>query len=65
MGKLLYRIGFLTARHPGRTILVWLAVAASVIALNGLWGGEPTNSFDIPGAESQRAVELIEDRSPA
>ena len=27
-------------------------------------GGEPTNSFDIPGAESQQAVELIEDRFP-
>jgi RND superfamily putative drug exporter len=64
MGKLLYRIGSLTARHPSRTILAWLAIAAGVIAAAGAWGGEPTNSFDIPGAESQRAAELIEDRFP-
>ena len=64
MGTLLHRIGHLAARRPGRTALVWLVIAAATIAANGAWGGEPTNSFDIPGAESQRAVDLIEDRFP-
>ena len=64
MGKLLHRIGHQAARRPGRTALVWLLVAMGTIAANRAWGGEPTNSFDIPGAESQQAVDLIEDRFP-
>jgi RND superfamily putative drug exporter len=64
MGKLLYRLGSTAARRPARVVLVWLAVAVAVVTARGAWGGEPTNSFDIPGAESQRAVELIESRFP-
>ena len=64
MGTFLYRLGAYAARRPGRVALIWLAVAASVLGARGAWGGEATNTFDIPGAESQHAVDLIESRFP-
>ena len=64
MGNMLFRIGSVAARRPWRILLIWVAVAAAILAVRSAWGGEPVDSFDLPGAESQHAVELIEDRFP-
>src|SRR5688572_17271178 len=60
----LYDLGTVAARRPRRVLLIWLAVAVVVITARAEWGGDPVNSFDIPGAESQRAIDLIEERFP-
>jgi RND superfamily putative drug exporter len=64
MRDLLYRLGSTAARHPLRIVLLWLVLAAGVLGARSAVGGEPVDSFDIPGAESQAAVDLIEARFP-
>ena len=64
MSKTLQRIGLAAGRHPLRVVLVWAAAAVVVLGAQSTVGGDPIDTFDIPGAESQAAVELIEDRFP-
>src|SRR5688500_9725627 len=64
MRNLLFRLGSTAAKHPLRIVLVWVVLAVGVLGARGAVGGEPVDSFDIPGAESQAAVALIEARCP-
>ena len=64
MANFLYRIGHFAGRRPWRVLGIWVLLAASAFALNGAFGGEPDESFSIPGAESQRAADAIEERFP-
>ena len=64
MSHVLYRIGNFAGRHPWRVISTWLLVAAAVFMLNSSIGGQPDESFSLPGAESQRAADAIQDRFP-
>jgi putative drug exporter of the RND superfamily len=64
MRKFLYRLGSSAAKHPLRIVLLWLVLAAGVLGARGAVGGEPVDTFNIPGAESQAAVDLIEARFP-
>src|SRR4051812_33157352 len=64
MSHLLYKIGNFSGRHPWRIISAWLFVAAAVFMLNSSIGGAPDESFSLPGAESQRAADAIQDRFP-
>ena len=64
MSHLLYRIGNFSGRHPWRVISAWLVIAGAVFLLNGSIGGAPDESFSLPGAESQRAADAIQDRFP-
>ncbi|WP_051063165.1 MMPL family transporter, partial [Ilumatobacter nonamiensis] len=59
MSSLLYRLGHGAASRPWRVIGVWLAVAVAVVAASGLFGRELDDSFEVPGVDSQRAVELL------
>ena len=51
-------------RHPWRVLAVWGIFATSAVMLNGAYGGASTENFSIPGAESQRAADALEDRFP-
>ena len=64
MSRVLYRIGHFAGRHPWRIVAGWIALAAAVFMLNGSYGGAFDESFSVPGAESQRAADAIEDRFP-
>ena len=64
MSHFLYKIGNFSGRHPWRVISVWLFAAVAIFMLNGSVGGAPDESFSLPGAESQRAVDAIQDRFP-
>ena len=64
MSHFLYKIGNFSGRHPWRVISAWLVIAGAVFMLNGSIGGPPDESFSLPGAESQRAVDAIQDRFP-
>ncbi len=64
MANFLYRIGHFAGRRPWRVLAAWVLFALSVFMLNGSFGGDPDESFSIPGAESQRAADAIEDRFP-
>ena len=64
MSSFLERLGRSCARHPWRTIGAWvlLALIVGVGAANARGFSE---SFTIPGTESQHATDLLHDRFPA
>src|SRR3954453_12651646 len=64
MSHLLYRIGNFAGRHPWRVISAWIFVAVAIFAFNATAGGQPDESFSLPGSESQRASDAIQDRFP-
>jgi RND superfamily putative drug exporter len=64
MSRILFELGQFAGRHPWRVLAAWLFVAASLVALNSSIGGESTEEFTLPGAESQRAIDALEDRFP-
>src|SRR5918998_4385775 len=65
MSEFLFRLGRRTARHPYRTLGVWILIAVAVFSLNASLGGEVANDFRVPGVEAQQARELLKDRFPA
>jgi RND superfamily putative drug exporter len=64
MAHLLFRIGHLAGRHPWRLIASWVVIALTALVLAQTIGGEADETFRLPGSESQRAADLIEDRFP-
>ncbi|MCX5330517.1 MMPL family transporter [Streptomyces sp. NBC_00140] len=64
MSRLLYRIGHFSGRHPWRVILTWIAIAAAAFLLNQSYGGTADETFKLPGVESQKAAEALEDKFP-
>src|SRR3712207_2435591 len=64
MSGVLDRLGRFAARHPWRVVVVWVLVAVATVMLNRSYGGETDDSFRLPGAESQRGAEAIEERFP-
>src|SRR5918999_821571 len=49
------------AAHPWRTIGGWFAVAVALFVLMATVGGGLKDEFEIPGSETQRATDLIEE----
>jgi RND superfamily putative drug exporter len=64
MSHLLYRIGHFAGRHPWRVITAWTFVALAIFMFNSSHGGQYDESFTLPGSESQRAADAIQDRFP-
>jgi RND superfamily putative drug exporter len=64
MSHVLYRLGNFAGRHPWRIVAVWFVAVVAAIMLNGSLGGQPDESFRLPGAESQRASDIIQERFP-
>ncbi len=65
MSTFLFKLGHFASRHPWRVIGAWLVLACATFFLNAQVGGEPNDDFRLPGAESQRAVDLLEEKFPA
>ncbi len=58
------RFGAACARRGALAVGVWILVAAAVAAAATLWGGQLVNDFVIPGSDSQRAQDLLEETFP-
>ncbi|MDQ1032837.1 RND superfamily putative drug exporter [Streptomyces umbrinus] len=64
MNRLTRRIGDASARQPWVTIGAWVAALALVLPLAGLVGGSFVDDLVAPGSQSEKAMELLEDRFP-
>ena len=48
------------ATHPWRVVFSWLGIIVVLIALVATVGGSLRDEFEIPGSDTQKAVDLIE-----
>src|SRR5205823_2912430 len=58
------RLGGWTFDRRRLVVLIWLGVLAGFGALAALVGGHVSNSFSVPGTESQRALNLLSREFP-
>src|SRR5262245_27341961 len=65
MTALLYRLGRGAVRRRRLIVLAWALVAIGVISLAQTAGGSMSDTFTIPGAESQRALDVLEEDFPS
>jgi RND superfamily putative drug exporter len=61
MSTALYRLGRFAAVRPWVVIGAWLVVAISVVAASGTFGRDLEDSFEVPGLDSQEAIDLLAD----
>ena len=62
MYRFIRRIGHASARRSWITIGTWAVAAAIVIGLAGIAGGAFVDDFVAPGSQSERAMELLDER---
>jgi putative drug exporter of the RND superfamily len=65
MATLLDRIARGASRNWRRSLAIAAVAMVALGALAGTVGGQFTDEFSVPGAESQQAADLLEDRFPA
>ncbi|MEU3175234.1 MMPL family transporter [Streptomyces sp. NPDC007000] len=65
MATLLYRIGRLAFRRRGLTVLLWFLVLGGVGVAASSAPPPPADTFSMPGTESQKAVDLLNEKFPA
>ncbi len=63
MASALYRLGRFAFRRRGYVLSFWALVLAAVAIGAAVFNGPTSNSFSIPGTESQRALDLLSQRS--
>ncbi|MEO8262790.1 MAG: MMPL family transporter, partial [Pseudolysinimonas sp.] len=59
MATFLFRLGRAAYRGGIRVVFAWILIAAGVLAGGVALGGTMKDSFDIPGTESQQALDLL------
>ncbi len=60
----LARVGRWCATHAWRTLGIWLVSVIAVIVVSTQFGGTLVDRFEIPNSDSQRALDLLQDRFP-
>ena len=64
MGRFLFRLGGLTARHRIVVIVVWIGLAALALGLVKAYGAKTDNGLTLPGTDSQAAFDILAQRFP-
>ncbi|MGK0274167.1 MAG: RND superfamily putative drug exporter [Ilumatobacter sp.] len=59
MSHALYTLGRFAARRPWTVIGAWLFAALLIVGTSTMFGRELTDSFDVPGLDSQAAIDLL------
>jgi RND superfamily putative drug exporter len=60
----LFRLGRWSARHRIAMLLSWVFLLVLLGGLAGAFSGATSNSFSIPGTESQKALDLLAQKFP-
>jgi RND superfamily putative drug exporter len=64
MDRFTRSIATASARHPWRTFASWLLLMGVVFALAGSLGGSFKDDFSAPGSQSERAMQLLDEKFP-
>ncbi|WP_406205773.1 MMPL family transporter [Kitasatospora sp. NBC_01560] len=64
MDSVLNRVGRTAARRPWLTIGAWFLAIVALFAVAGAAGGEFVNDYNVPGTNSQKAVDRAIERFP-
>ncbi len=59
MTNVLDRLGRYAVRQPWRVIGAWLMASVLIVGASGAFGKQLTDTFGVPGADSQKALELL------
>ncbi|WP_156722014.1 MMPL family transporter [Streptomyces apocyni] len=65
MATFLYALGRRAFRRRGLVALIWVAVLVGVGVASAAAPAPPADSFAMPGTESQKAFDLLDERFPA
>ena len=61
---MLERIARFSYRRRWATLLIWIVALVGFNVLQGTVGGDYSTDFSLPGADSQKAFDLLQDRFP-
>jgi RND superfamily putative drug exporter len=62
---MLERLARWSYTHRWRMLVIWVVALVAIIFLGSAAGGAYSNNFSLPGAESQKALDLLKARFPA
>jgi putative drug exporter of the RND superfamily len=65
MAQALYKLGHWCVRRRRYVLVAWLAILIGVGIASHVANGSTTDTFSVPGTESQRAIDLLTQRFPA
>ena len=65
MSSYLSRLGRFSFAHRRAVLAAWLLVLGLAITLAVASGGKTSDTFSVPGTQSQQAVDLLQQRIPA
>ncbi|MGW2298238.1 MMPL family transporter [Streptomyces violaceorubidus] len=65
MATFLYRLGRRAFRRRGLVVLLWVAVLVGAGVASSAAPAPPEDSFSMPGTESQKAFDLLDEQFPA
>jgi RND superfamily putative drug exporter len=64
VGGQLHRLGALCVRHRWRVIAAWIVLLVVAAGIAGIVRRPASSAFTVPGAQSQRALDLLDQRFP-
>lgn len=64
MSNWLYRLGRFSAKRRRWMVAAWIVIAVFVVGVDRSGGGGTVDNFEVPGVESQQAIDLLKDRFP-
>src|SRR5437764_2066738 len=64
MATVLYRLGSWTFDHRRTVVAIWVSILVALGVLAAAFGGHVSNTFTVPGTESQRALDLLNKEFP-
>ncbi len=64
MSNWLFRLGRFVTRRRRWVLAAWILLALALVGINRAGGGETVDNFEVPGVESQEAIDLLKDRFP-
>jgi RND superfamily putative drug exporter len=62
---MMLRLARLTMTHRRLVVAAWIAAAIGVLAVSSTVGSRVSGNFTLPGTDSQRALDLLQQRFPA